>query len=72
VLVAPLTTNVRLADAPGNVAVSRRRSGLPHDSVVNVSQAGPVDRSRLLERHGELPGDLMARVEAGLRLVLAL
>jgi mRNA interferase MazF len=71
VLVAPMTSNLRLGDAPGNVTVSKKRSGLGSDSVVNISQVGPVDRSRLLEYHGDVPADVLRRVDQGLREVLA-
>ncbi len=47
-------------------------SGLPRDSVVNVSALLTIDRHLLSERVGSLPGDLMERVDEGLRLVLTL
>jgi mRNA interferase MazF len=72
VIVAVLTGNLRLADAPGNVLLPARVSGLPRDSVVNVSQLLTLDRSFLTEEVGRLPGRLLADVDAGLRLVLEL
>jgi mRNA interferase MazF len=72
VIVAVLTGNLRLAEAPGNVLVPARLSGLPRDSVVNVSQLLTLDRSFLTEHLSKLPGGLRAEVEAGLRLVLEL
>jgi len=72
VLVAALTSNLRLADAPGNVRVKPTASGLPRPSVVNVSQLLTVSREYLAERAGVLPGALMNQVAEGLRLVLAL
>lgn len=67
-----LTTNLRLLAAPGNVLIPKRASGLPMDSVANVSQILTVDRDILAERAGTLPADLLAAVDAGLRLVLDL
>lgn len=67
-----LTSNARLVDAPGNVLVPARASGLPRDSVANVSQLITVDRNALRERVGRLPGGLLDQVADGLRLTLAL
>jgi mRNA interferase MazF len=47
-------------------------SGLPHDSVVNVSQLITLDKEMLTENVGRLPGQILRDVEAGIRLVLAL
>jgi mRNA interferase MazF len=63
---------MRLADAPGNVRVTRRVSGLPHDSVVNVSQLVTLDKQMLTENVGRLPSQSLREVEAGIKLVLAL
>jgi mRNA interferase MazF len=67
-----LTSNLRLIDAPGNVLVPKQKSGLPKDSVANVSQLVTLDRDFLSERAGKLPTRLLAAVDAGLKLVLAL
>lgn len=67
-----LTSNLRLVEAPGNVLVPKRASGLPRDSVANVSQVVTVDRDVLVDRVGRLAGPLMGAVENGLRLVLDL
>ncbi len=72
VIAAVLTGNVRMVDAPGNVLIPARASGLPRDSVVNVSQLLTVDREALTERVGRIPGPLLAQVADGLRLALAL
>ena len=72
VLVAVITSNLDLADAPGNVVVPARSSGLPRDSVVNVSQILTLDRSFLTEHAGTLPTRLQGSVDAGLRFVLQL
>ncbi len=71
-IVAGITTNLRLADAPGNVLLPASVSHLPKDSVVNVSQLFSLDRVFLRERAGSLSPRLMAAVDEGLRLILAL
>jgi mRNA interferase MazF len=67
-----LTSNLRLVDAPGNVLVPARASGLPRDSVANVSQIVTLDRSVLGAPAGKLRGQLMKSIDNGLRLVLSL
>ena len=71
VIVAAVTSNLRLAEAPGNVPLPKRQSRLPKDSVVNVSQLLTLDRSLLAERVGRLPARCLSTIDAGLRLVLA-
>ncbi len=72
VIVAAITTNVKLADAPGNVLLPAHSAGLPRDSVVNVSQLLTVDRTFLTEHAGTLPPRLQRSVDEGLRMVLQL
>ena len=71
-LAVVLTSNIRLADAPGNVELTAKHSGLPKPSVANVSQVVTLDKSYLTERVGELDERIMKSVDAGLRLVLSL
>ena len=66
-----LTSNLRLAEAPGNVLVPASESGLPKDSVVNVSQVITVDRTFLAEKCGRLPTKLIKSIDEGLRLALS-
>jgi mRNA interferase MazF len=72
VIVAVVTSNMRLVHAPGNVLLERRQSRLPRDSVINVSQILTIDKTFLRERVSLLRTEIMARVEAGLKLVLGL
>jgi mRNA interferase MazF len=72
VIAVVLTTNLRLVEAPGNVLISAKTSGLPKDSVANVSQLITLDRDFLLERAGRLRGQPLKDLETGLRLVLGL
>ena len=72
VIVLAITTILKLADAPGNVAISKQESGLPRDSVINISQIITIDRGFLTEFVSTLPVRDMQKVEEGLRLVLSL
>lgn len=72
VIAVVLMTNVRLVEAPGNVLLPAKATGLPKDSVANVSQVITVDRDFLLERAGRVRGQSLKDVDRGLRLVLAL
>ena len=71
-IVAAITTNVELADAPGNVWLPARSVGLSRDSVVNVSQLLTLDRTFLTEHAGTLSPRLQRSVDEGLRTVLQL
>jgi len=72
VIVAVITSNLRLADAPGNVRLTRRQSRLSKESVIDVSQLVTLDRSFLARRVIRLTPKDLAQLDAGLRLVLAL
>lgn len=72
VVVAAITSNLKLARAPGNVRLSKRVSHLPRDSVVNVSQLLTIDRGHLSKPITRLVRRPMQQVEEGIRLVLAL
>ncbi len=72
VVAAVITSNLRLAEAPGNVALSARDFGLPRSSVVNVSQLITIDKSFLTKKIRTLASDKIQEIETGLRLVLAL
>jgi mRNA interferase MazF len=72
VVVAVITSNLRLAEAPGNVRLPRRSSGLGKASVVNVSQLMTLDRRFLSERLKALPSAAVERVDQGMRLALGL
>ena len=67
-----LSSNMRLLDAPGNVLLPLKESGLPKDSAAVVTQVVTLDKNYLAERAGRIPPTRMVQVEAGLRLALAL
>ncbi len=70
VVCVPLTSNMKWADAPGNVALSARSTGLPKNSVANVSQLVTLDRDLLTERVGRVARRQMALVFAGIDIML--
>jgi mRNA interferase MazF len=72
VIAVALTSNLCLVEVPGSVLVPAKASGLPKDSVANVSQVVTLDKDYLSEPAGRLRGALLADVDAGLRLVLGL
>jgi mRNA interferase MazF len=72
VIVAVVTSNLALAEAPGNVRIGKSDSGLPQPSVVNVSQIITLDRSVLTRKVKALPSVVMDKVDSGLKLVLSL
>lgn len=70
VVCVPLTSNLRWADAPGNVLLEAALTGLPKDSVANVSQILTLDRSVLTDRVGTLPESKLDLVLYGIDVVL--
>lgn len=72
VVVVALSSNIRLVDAPGNVLIPARSSGLPRDSIANVTQVVTVDREMLSEHVRTVPPALQRQIDEGLRLALDL
>ncbi len=72
VVIAAITGNMTIGAAKGNVSLTPRQSGLPKDSVINVSQILTIDRSLLIERINTIPQKKMNQVDEGLKLVLDL
>jgi mRNA interferase MazF len=70
VVVVPLTSNLHLAEAPGNVLLSQRVTRLPKDSVANVSQVITIDRGLLTKRVGQVTAGALRLVLKGIDLVL--
>ena len=70
VLVCPLTTNLKRASAPGNVSLDKKESGLPKESVVNVSQVFTVDKTQLAEYVGTLSSKRITEILNGIKLLL--
>lgn len=70
VVCVPLTSNLRWAGAPGNVSLPPRFTGLPKESVANVSQIVTLDRTLLAERTGKVPRAKLELLFAGIDVVL--
>jgi mRNA interferase MazF len=70
VVCVPLTSNLKWADAPGNVLLRSRTTGLPKDSVANVSQIVALDRSVLTHPVGRVPRKQIGLLFAGIDIVL--
>ena len=71
VVCVALTSNLRWADAPGNVLLTARATGLPKDSVANVSQPVTLDRASLSEHAGSLPPAKLDLILYGIDVVLS-
>jgi mRNA interferase MazF len=72
VIVAVVTSNLSLADAPGNVRIAKSESGLSKPSVINVSQIITIDRSILTQRVRAVPAGIVHGVDEGIRLALGI
>lgn len=70
VVCVPLTSNLKWADAPGNVLLKANVTGLSRDSVANVSLVVALDRDQLAERVGKLPPRHLAAVINGMDAIL--
>jgi mRNA interferase MazF len=72
VVVCALTSNTRLAGAPGNTLLPTRVTHLPRPTVANASQIATLDKADLVQRVSSLPPEVMSEVEDGLRWFLGL
>lgn len=72
VIVVVVTSNLRLTEAPGNVLLTKRQSGLLRDSIANVSQLYTIDKSRMTDYIATLPESVLEKIEEGLRLIMNL
>ncbi|WPD22393.1 MAG: type II toxin-antitoxin system PemK/MazF family toxin [Candidatus Electrothrix scaldis] len=72
VIAAVITSNLRLAEAPGNVVLTRKVSKLSKKSVVNVSQLITLDKVLCTEKIHALPSDVMTEIDNGIRMILNL
>ena len=72
IIVLPLTTNLRLLDAPGNVFLRKKESTLENDSVIIVAQLYAIDRGRFKTKISKVTKEIMEQVEIGMMLVLGI
>lgn len=70
VVCVPLTSNLKWADAPGNVRLPARITNLPKDSAANVSQVVALDKVLLTDRVGSLSRSKVELLLAGVDVVL--
>jgi mRNA interferase MazF len=72
VICVVITSNIKLAQAPGNVLLQKKLTGLPKDSVANISQIITIDRTVLFDHLETVPASIMETIDHGLRQVLNL
>ncbi len=70
VVVCALTSNLKRADAPGNVLLSKGEANLKKDRVVNISQIITIDKSDLIEKIGSLPLSRVKQIICGVKLLI--
>lgn len=70
VVCVPLTSNLRWAEAPGNVTLAARVTGLPKDSIANISQIIALDKTLLTERVGRLSRGKLDLLFSGVDVIL--
>ena len=71
-IVIPLTTNMILADAPGNIILFKNESKLKKDSVITISQIEAIDRQRLIEKISKLDKTILEKIENNIMFVLGI
>ena len=62
-IVIPLSTNVILANVPGNIFIGKKESKLNYDSVILFSQVGVIDKQRLIEKISKINREIMLKIE---------
>ena len=72
IVVASITSNLSLAEAPGNILLEKEESDLPKDGVINVSQISTIDKLRLIEKISSISRTTEEKVNAGVKLVLGI
>ena len=71
-IVIPLSTNLLLADVPGNIFLEKRESKLGKDSVILISQTGVVDKKRLIEKIAKINKGIMEKIENNTAFILGI
>ncbi len=72
IVIVPFTTNIALAEAPGNVFLETNDTGLTKDSVLVISQITAIDRKRLIEKISRVENKFFGEIEEGMRIVLGM
>jgi len=71
-IVIPLTTNILLADAPGNILFKKNESKLKKDSVITISQIEVIDRQRLIDKIIKIDKSIINKIENNIMFVLGI
>ena len=71
-VVIPLSSNLLLANVPGNIYLEKRDLKLGKDSVLLVSQVGVIDKERLIEKISKINRDIMMKIEDNILFVLGI
>ena len=71
-IVVPLSTNILLADVPGNIFINKKDSKLNKDAVILISQTGVIDKERLLEKVSKANKEIMERIENNIMFILGM
>ena len=71
-IIIPLSTNMLLAEAPGNIIITKKESKLKNDSVIILSQIKAVDRARLIEKISKIDRTIMEKIENNLMFILGI
>ena len=69
-IVIPLSTNILLADVPGNVFIDKKESNLSKDSVILLSQIGVIDKQRLIKKISKINKDIMNKIEDNIAFII--
>ena len=72
IIVIPLTTNLTLLEAPGNVLLTKKDTSLSKDSVANISQIVTIDKERFEKKVSKLKAKNLIKIEDGIKLVLSI
>ena len=70
VIVASITSNLNLSEAPGNIYIETEESGLPKNGVINISQISTLDKRRLTEKVSSLSQSTITELDYGIKLIL--
>jgi mRNA interferase MazF len=71
-VVIPISSNLLLADVPGNIFLEKRDAKLGKESVVLVSQIGVIDKERLIEKISKINKNIMEKIENNIMFVLGI
>ncbi|MDR0301079.1 MAG: type II toxin-antitoxin system PemK/MazF family toxin [Treponema sp.] len=71
-IVIPLTTNLILAEAPGNIIITKHDSKLKRDSVITISQIEVIDRQRLIEKITKIDRTIIEEIENNILFILGI